>query len=182
VSFDTSNFLISVRSQPSPQYTRTKSRKGPWSETGRRGSFLFVHSMNVLASPMQMMLHGFALPACACRGTCHTLETDFRRGRRPFCYPNPGVTLRTFPSDRRHLRCRHVRDPMTDNADFSEFRNIQHWRQLLRRTLEPFQCRRQLFFPGVVKLRPFIKNVSKRKTLKIKQAPWDARCLHGALR
>jgi hypothetical protein len=104
---------------------------------------------------MQMMLHGFARRAC--RGTCHTFETDFRRGRRPFCYPNPGVTLRTFPSDRRHFRCRHVRDPMTDNADFSEFRNIQHWRQLLRRTLEPYQGCRQLFFPGVVKLRPLLK-------------------------
>src|SRR5262245_29060485 len=94
-------------------------------------------SMNVLASLMQTMLLGFTPPARACRGTCHTLETDFRRSRRPFCYPNPGVTLGAFPSDRRHLRCRHLRDPMTDNADFSEFRNIQHWRQLLRRMFEP---------------------------------------------
>jgi hypothetical protein len=124
--------------------------------------------MNVLASPMQMMLHGFARRAC--RGTCHTLETDFRRGRRPFCYPNPGVTLRTFPSDRRHSRRRHVGNTKADDAYF-EIEVKCHWHQLLRRTLEPFQCRRQLFFPGVVKLRPFIKNVSKHKDLKIKQAP-----------
>jgi hypothetical protein len=100
--------------------------------------------MNVLASLTQTMLLGFTPPARACRGTCYTLETDFRRGRRPFCYPNPGVTLRTCLSDRRHLRCRHVRDPMTDNANFSEFRNIQHWRQLLRRTLEAIKARLSL--------------------------------------
>jgi hypothetical protein len=164
VSFDTSKFFLLCslpyrlrilfklpfkRPVPVvPPCSRTKSRKGPWSETGRRGSFLFVHSMNVLASPMQMMLHGFALPACACRGTCHTLETDFRRGRRPFCYPNPGVTLRTSPQDRRHLRCRHVRDPMTDNADFSGFRNIQHWRQLLRRMLVAVPMSPTILFAG----------------------------------
>src|SRR5262245_9825513 len=96
----------------------------------------------------------------------HTRETEFRwTGRRPFRYPNPGVTMRTFPSDRRHLRFRHVRDPMTDNADFSEFRDIEHWRSSCRRrTTEPFQCHRQHYFEGVVKLRPFIKNVSKHKT------------------
>jgi hypothetical protein len=147
------SYRLSVRVPVVPPCSRTKSRKGPWSETGRHGSFLFVHSMNVLASLTQTMLLGFTPPTRACRGTCHTLETDFRRGRRPFCYPNPGVTLRTFPLDRRHLRCRHVRDPMTDNADFYEFRNIQHWHQLLRRTLEPYPMPQQPYSEGVVKLR-----------------------------
>src|SRR5262245_58331365 len=92
---------------------------------------------------------------------CRARQTEFGwTGRRPFCYPNPGVTMRTFPSDRGHLRVRHVGDPMTDNADFSEFRDIQHWRQLLRQTLEPHQCHRQPYFEGVVKVRPFIKNIS----------------------
>jgi hypothetical protein len=34
--------------------------------------------------------------------------------------------MRTFLSDRWHLWCRHVGDPMTENAG-SELRDIQHW-------------------------------------------------------
>jgi hypothetical protein len=77
-------------------------------------------STNVLASLMQTMLLGFALPDRSRPGAGHTLKTNFGRVRRPLRYPNRRVTIFTFLSDRRHLQCWHVGNPMTDNAD-SEF-------------------------------------------------------------
>ena len=47
---------------------------------------------------------------------CHTLKTGFGRGGRPFRYPNGGVTMRTFPSDGRHSRRRHVGNTKADDA------------------------------------------------------------------
>src|SRR5262245_8897719 len=65
-------------------------------------------------------------PNRASPGACHTLKTDSGHDRCPFPYPNPTATMRTFQSERRLLRYRHLGDPMTDNPD-SEFRTIQHW-------------------------------------------------------
>ena len=58
-------------------------------------------------------------------GVWRTLRTDFGHGGCPLRYPNPAATTRTFQSERRLLRYRHVGDPMADNED-SEFRKVQH--------------------------------------------------------
>src|SRR5262245_14321142 len=73
-----------------------------------------------------MQTTGFTPPDRAVPDVCHTVRTDFGHGGCTFRYPNPAVAMRTFQSDRRHLRCRHVDDPMTDNAHVSGFRDIQH--------------------------------------------------------
>jgi hypothetical protein len=66
--------------------------------------------------PQPRMLLGFTPPDNARPGACHTLKTGFGRGGGPFRYPNGGVTMRTFPSDRRHSRRRHVDNTKADDA------------------------------------------------------------------
>ena len=50
---------------------------------------------------------GFYAARSTVPGVCHTVTTDFGHGGCTFRYPNSAVTIRTFQSDRRHLRCRH---------------------------------------------------------------------------
>jgi len=74
--------------------------------------------MNVLASLMPAMLPRFMPADRFGLGAGHTLEADFGCSGGSFRYPNPGVTMRTSPSDRRHSRRRHVGNPKADDAYF----------------------------------------------------------------
>jgi hypothetical protein len=75
---------------------------------------------------MQTMVLGFAPPDRSRPTAGHTLKTGFECVWRVFRYPNRGVTMRTFPSDRRHSRRRHIGNTKADDTYF-EIEVICHW-------------------------------------------------------
>jgi hypothetical protein len=105
------------------------------------------------------------LPHRSRSGAFRTRKTEFGpSNRRLSHYPNRCVANSTSLSDRRHLRRRHIGNPRTNDAYFVRdgIERCGHW-HASSSTLanDAADDLGQLYFGGVVKLRPFIKIVSK---------------------